>query len=339
MADRNFDAVIVGAGFGGLCMLHRLRTMGLRARVFEAGSGVGGTWFWNRYPGARCDIESMQYSFQFSEDLQQEWEWSERYAAQPEILSYANHVADQFDLRRDIQLDTRVQSAVFDESAGQWSVATSDGTRSMATFCIMATGCLSSPTMPKIDGIDRFEGQRFHTGHWPHEPVDFTGQRVAVIGTGSSAIQSIPIIAGQAKHLYVFQRTANYSIPAHNKPLDVETRRTIKANYSALRAEARKTMSGIVFDWSDKAALDTPAEELQREYEARWENGGLAFLGAYKDLLVSEEANTTAAEFVRGKIRGIVHDPVVADALVPTNVLGCKRLCVDTNYYATFKSA
>ena len=336
MADRSFDAVIVGAGFGGLYMLHRLRTMGLTARVFEAGSGVGGTWFWNRYPGARCDIESMQYSFQFSEELQQEWEWSERYAAQPEILDYANHVADRFDLRRDIQLDTRVLSAVFDEAAGRWTTTTSDGARTTTTYCIMATGCLSSPTTPKFDGLDRFEGQRFHTGYWPHEPVDFTGQRVAVIGTGSSAIQSIPIIAEQAKHLYVFQRTANYSIPAHNGPLDAETRRAIKANYADLRAKARQTLSGVVFDCSDKAALEATSEDLRREYEARWQQGGLAFLGSYKDLLVSEEANATAAEFVRGKIRGIVHDPVVADALAPTNVLGCKRLCVDTGYYVTF---
>src|SRR5436190_781498 len=247
----DFDAVIVGAGFAGLYMLHRLREMGFNARVLEAGSGVGGTWYWNRYPGARCDVESVQYSFQFSDALQQEWDWSERYAAQPELLRYANHVADRFDLRRDIQFNTRVSRASFDEIAGRWVIETSDGARITAIFCIMATGCLSSPNMPAFKGLETFAGERYHTGYWPHENIDFTGKRVAIIGTGSSAVQSIPIIAGQAKQLFVFQRTPNYAIPAHNAPLTPEYRRAIKADYAGLRERARKNMTGIDFDYSE----------------------------------------------------------------------------------------
>ena len=216
----DFDAVIIGAGFGGMYMLHRLRQKGFGARVIEAGKGVGGTWYWNRYPGARCDVESVQYSYQFSSELEQEWEWTERYATQPEILRYANHVADRFDLRRDIQFETRVASAVFDETADVWRIETDKGDRLAARFVITAMGCLSSPNTPKIDGLADFGGPTYHTGNWPHEGVDFTGKTVGVIGTGSSAIQSIPIMAQQARHLTVFQRTANYTVPAHNKPLD-----------------------------------------------------------------------------------------------------------------------
>jgi cyclohexanone monooxygenase len=336
LPDRDFDAVIVGAGFAGLYMLHRLRGMGLRARVLEAGSGVGGTWYWNRYPGARCDVESVQYSFQFSDALQQEWDWSERYAAQPELLAYANHVAERFDLRRDIQFDTRVSRASFDETAGRWVIETSDGVRTTAAFCIMATGCLSSPNLPTFKGLETFEGERYHTGYWPHEEVDFTGRRVAIIGTGSSAVQSIPIIAGQAKHLFVFQRTPNYAIPAHNAPLTPEYRRAIKADYSSLRERARRNMTGIDFDYSDAAALETPPEARTREYEARWRRGGLSFLGAYKDLMVDQQANGTAADFVREKIREKVPDPKLAELLSPKNTIGCKRLCIDIGYYETF---
>jgi cation diffusion facilitator CzcD-associated flavoprotein CzcO len=336
LPPRDFDAVIVGAGFAGLYMLHRLRGMGLRARVFEAGSGVGGTWYWNRYPGARCDVESVQYSFQFSDALQQEWDWSERYAAQPELLAYANHVADRFDLRRDIRFNTRVRRASFDEAAGRWVVETGDGARTTAAFCIMATGCLSSPNLPTFKGLETFEGERYHTGCWPHAQVDFTGKRVAVIGTGSSAVQSIPIIAGQAKQLFVFQRTPNYAIPAHNAPLTPEYRRAIKADYPGLRERARRNMTGIDFDYSDAAALETPPEERTREYETRWQRGGLSFLGAYKDLMVDQEANDTAAGFVRGKIRKKVRAPELAQLLSPRNTIGCKRLCIDIGYYETF---
>ncbi len=330
------DAVIVGAGFAGMYMLHRLRGLGFKARVFEAGSGVGGTWYWNRYPGARCDVESVQYSYQFDDALQQEWEWSERYAAQPEILRYANHVADRFDLRRDMQFNTRVIAAAFDESVNRWAIETSDGARTSARFCIMATGCLSSPNLPKFEGMERFKGDHYHTGHWPHEAVDFTGKRVAMIGTGSSAVQSIPIIAEQAEQLYIFQRTPNYAVPAHNAPLDPDYVSGIKADYPALRARAKQTMTGIDFDYSDVKALETAPEARTAEYERRWQRGGLSFLGAFQDLMVSEEANDTAAEFVRGKIRDKVEDAKVAKLLEPKNTIGCKRLCIDIGYYETF---
>ncbi len=330
------DAVIVGAGFAGMYMLHRLRGLGFTARVFEAGSGVGGTWYWNRYPGARCDVESMQYSYQFDDDLQQSWEWSERYATQPEILRYANHVADRYDLRRDIAFDTRVVSAVFDERTDRWSIETADGTPVAARFCIMATGCLSSANTPRFDGMDEFRGETWHTGRWPHEGVDFTGQRVGVIGTGSSAIQSIPVIAEQAHELVVFQRTPNFTIPAHNRPLGAEEVRAIKARYAELRALARRLHAGLAIPYNPRLALEVTEQERQREYEARWREGGTAFIAAFKDLLTDPAANETAAEFVRRKIRETVHDPAVVERLSPHNIIGCKRLCVDTDYYRTF---
>jgi cation diffusion facilitator CzcD-associated flavoprotein CzcO len=331
------DAVIIGAGFAGMYMLHRLRELGLRVRVLEAGGGVGGTWYWNRYPGARCDVESIEYSYQFSEQLQQEWEWSERYAAQPELLAYANHVADRFDLRRDIAFNSRAQAAVFDGAQSCWQVLTSGG-RTTANFCIMATGCLSAPNLPAFEGADTFAGDSYHTGRWPHAPVDFSGKRVAVIGTGSSAIQAIPLIAAQASRLYVFQRTPNYAIPAHNAPLERDYLRSIKANYAALRARAKLSPTGIAFDYGDALALETSEEERLGEYERRWRHGGLSFLGAYKDLMLEQQANATAAEFVRSKIRQRVHDPAVAAALSPKNTIGCKRLCVDSGYYETFNA-
>ena len=331
-----FDAVIVGAGFAGMYMLYRLRRLGFKARVFEAGGDVGGTWYWNRYPGARCDVESVQYSYQFDPALEQEWEWSERYAAQPELLRYARHVADRFDLKRDIQFNTRVTSARFDAAAGHWLIETSDGARTSAAFCIMATGCLSSPNLPSFNGLDGFAGERYHTGHWPHEDVDFSGKRVAIIGTGSSAVQSIPIIARQAKHLYVFQRTPNYAVPAHNRPLAAEELKKVKAEYPAMRKRAKLTMTGIDFDYSDKKALETSPPERQREYERRWHHGGLWFLGAFQDLMLDQVANDTAAEFVRSKIRERVNSQGVAELLAPKNTIGCKRLCVDIGYYETF---
>ena len=335
--ERNLDAVIVGAGFAGLYMLYRLRALDLSAHVFEAGDGVGGTWYWNRYPGARCDVESMDYSYSFSEELQQEWKWTERYAAQPEILSYINHVADRFDLRRDITLSTRVTSAIFDEASGRWTVATDRGDRVSARFCIMATGCLSDAQLPAIPGRETFAGPWYHTGRWPHGGVDFTGQRVAVIGTGSSAIQSIPIIARQARQLVVFQRTPNYSMPAHNAPLDAEYERHVKAAYADFRRQARESRVGFVIERSGDSALAVSAEEREREYEKRWQRGGLGFSAAYTDILTNKDANDTAAEFFRKKIRAIVRDPEIAAALTPTDYpLGTKRLCVDTDYYATF---
>src|SRR5216683_4863520 len=331
-----YDVVVVGAGFAGMYMLHKMRGLGLSVRVYEQGGDVGGTWYWNRYPGARCDVESMQYSYSFSDELQQEWDWSERYAPQPEILKYANHVADRFDLRSDIQLDTRVDRAVFDESTNVWLVATSDGMTVTAKYVVLATGCLSNARMPDIKGLKDFKGKVYHTGHWPHERVDFTGLRVGVIGTGSSGIQSVPIIAQQAEHLYVFQRTPNYAVPARNAPLDPREQQAIKADYAGLRRRAKTMRNGIQYPVNEALALEVTEQERRREYEARWERGGLSFLGSFADLLVDRQANDTAAEFVRAKIGEVVRDPGVAVALSPRNTFGCKRLCIDTGYYETF---
>jgi cyclohexanone monooxygenase len=331
-----FDAVVVGAGFAGLYMLHRLRGLGFKARVYEAGGGVGGTWYWNRYPGARCDVESMQYSFSFSEELDQQWDWSEKYAPQPEILSYANHVADRFDLRPHIRFDARVTAATFDATEKCWHIETDRGDQVSAKFCIMAVGCLSAANRPPFKDIEAFRGPIHHTGEWPHEGVDFTGLRVGVIGTGSSAIQSIPIIAQQASSLTVFQRTATYSVPAWNQKLTPEYRKTIKADYPALRAKARARPTGFYFPFNMKPALEATAEERERQYEEAWERGGLPFLGAFGDLLFEKAANDTIAEFARRKIREIVRDPATAELLCPDNVFGCKRLCVDTGYFETY---
>lgn len=331
-----FDAVVVGAGFAGMYMLHRLRGLGLSARVFEAGGGVGGTWYWNRYPGARCDVESMQYSYRFSDALQQEWTWSERYATQPEILRYAGHVADRFDLRRDISFDSRVLSAVFDDASGLWTLEVDGGGRVSARFCIMATGCLSSVNRPDFEGMDSFRGPTYHTGRWPRDGVDFSGLRVGVIGTGSSAIQSIPAIAERARALAVFQRTPNYTVPAHNRPLAAAEVREVKANYPALRALALRLHAGLAIPYNPRRALEASEAERRREYEARWREGGIGFVAAFKDLLTDAAANETAAEFVREKIRETVRDPKTAELLAPRNVIGCKRLCVDTGYYETF---
>ena len=334
--DAVLDAVVVGAGFAGMYMLHRLRGLGFSARVFEAGGGVGGTWYWNRYPGARCDVESMQYSFSFSEELDQQWNWSEKYAPQPEILGYANHVADRFDLRRHIVFDTRVTAATFDEVEKRWLVETDRGDKVLAQFLIMAVGCLSAPNRPAFAGIEEFRGPIYHTGEWPHEGVDFTGLRVGVIGTGSSAIQSIPIIAQQAAHLTVFQRTATWSVPAFNENLTPEYLQAAKAGYPALRAKARGRPTGFYFPFNMKPALEASPDERERQYEEAWARGGLPFLGAFGDLLFEKSANDTIADFARRKIRGIVKDPATAELLCPENVLGCKRLCVDTNYFETY---
>jgi len=331
-----FDAVVVGAGFAGMYMVHRLRGLGFSARVYEAGGGVGGTWYWNRYPGARCDVESMQYSFSFSEELDQDWNWSEKYAPQPEILSYANHVADRFDLRQHILFGTRVTVATFDESAKCWRIETDRGDKVSAKFCIMAVGCLSAANRPPFKGLSDFRGPIYHTGEWPHEGVDFTGLRVGVIGTGSSAIQSIPIIAQQASALTVFQRTATYSVPAWNEKLSPEYRQAIKADYPALRAKARARPTGFYFPFNMKPALEASPEERKRQYEEAWARGGLPFLGAYGDLLFEKAANDTIADFARQKIRSIVKDSATADLLCPDNILGCKRLCVDTGYFETY---
>ena len=351
---RQYDVIIIGAGFAGLHMLHRLRGMGMSARVFEAASDVGGVWYWNRYPGARCDVESMQYSYSFSTELEQEWVWTEKYAAQPEILRYIQHVADRFDLRRDVEFNTRVTAARFDEPACRWEIRTSAGEQAATfddaagrwgpsadadgvsgRFMVMATGALSIPRLPEIPGIEKFGGKIYHTGAWPHEGVDFSGRRVGVIGTGSSGIQTIPAIARQATQLVVFQRTANFSIPAWNEPLKPEVERDWKKNYRDHRARAREV--GTLYEFSDKAAVQVSQEERQREYERRWNKGGVNFVHSFNDLMLNKVSNDSIADFVRTKIREIVKDPAVADSLCPTDhPLGAKRICVDTGYYGVY---
>ena len=336
-ANDDLDLIIVGAGFSGMYMLHRARGLGLKARVFEAGSGVGGTWFWNRYPGARVDIRSLEYSFSFSDELETEWRWTERYAPQAELLSYADHVADRFDLRRDIQLNTRVGAAHFDETTNRWNVATDNGERISAKFLVLATGCLSVPTDVDFAGIDSFTGPIYRTSRWPHDGVDFTGQRVGVIGTGSSAIQSIPIIAAEAAHVSVFQRTPNYSVPAHNGPLGTEEMADWTAKRADYRAAMKLTPGGFFNDPREVLTHDVSAEEQTAEFERRWQVGGFHVLGAFADTGIDPAANAVAAAFAASKIRDIVDDPAVADLLTPKDYpYGTKRLCVDTDYYATF---
>jgi cyclohexanone monooxygenase len=334
----SYDVAIVGAGFSGLYMLHRLRTLGLTARVYEAGASVGGTWYWNRYPGARVDIESQEYCYSFSPELDAEWTWSERYAAQPELLRYLNHVADRFGLRPGIQLETKVTAATYDETARRWTVTTDRGEQVRARHVVMATGCLSVAKEPDIPGADSFSGPSYHTHRWPEGGVDFTGQRVAVIGTGSSAIQAIPQIAAQAAQVTVFQRTPNFSVPAHNGPMDPAVAADWAANRAQYRREARDAGFAIrAVQQQEETALAAPAEARRAAYEARWARGGFSLLGAYSDLIFSKEANDTAVQFVADKIRGIVKDPATAEKLVPkTYPIGSKRICVDTGYYETF---
>ncbi len=331
----DYDAVIVGAGFAGLYMLYRLKKAGLTVRVFEGGDNVGGTWFWNRYPGARCDVPSMQYSYQFDEDLQQEWKWPERYSSQPDILKYINHVADRFGLRTNIEINSWVDAATYDEKEKAWRVQV--GSKSVTSrFCIMATGCLSAANTPDFQGAGKFSGKLLHTGKWPKETVDFTGKTVGIIGTGSSAIQAIPLIAEQAKHLYVFQRTPNFSVPAANAPTDLNEEKDIKSRYAQFRADNASRVTGYEMHLNEKSALTADATELNHEYEKRWENGGLMFLGGFSDILIDSAANETAAQFIRKKIGRIVKDPVIAKLLMPEHQVGCKRLCADSGYYDTF---
>ena len=331
------DVAVVGAGFSGLYLIKKLRDQGLSFRVFEAGSGVGGTWYWNRYPGARCDVESMQYSYSWDPALQQEWQWSETFAPQPEILEYANHVADRYGMRKHIEFETRVEAAHYDQAAKRWQVTLSTGETVAARFCIMATGCLSSPRAPEIKGADSFKGPTYHTGAWPHEGVDFTGKRVAVIGTGSSAIQAIPVIAEQAEHLTVFQRTPNYSIPARTSPMSPDYEREWKDNYAERRQAMRYTAAGNFYERAAISAADVSDEERQRIFEERWAIGGTRFMTAFNDLATNAESNEHAAEFVRARIREIVKDPETAELLVAKDYpIGTKRICADSFYFETF---
>src|SRR5882757_2999116 len=339
------DVLVVGAGYAGLYLLHRLRAHGLSVRVVEAGDGVGGTWYWNRYPGARCDVESVEYGYSFSPELDNEWSWTERYATQPQILAYLNRVADRFELRRDIQLNTRVVAAHYDDSGRSWRVrtepadaASGDHADLVARFCVMATGCLSKPKTPDIPGVNSFAGPTYSTSRWPHEGVDFTGRRVGIIGTGSSGVQSIPVIAEQAAHLHVFQRTANYIVPAHNRELtDGEQRPEELADR---RSNALHTRSGLAFDGSElneRLATEVSDEERDGEFERLWRKGGLTMVLAFPDVGVVGPANGAAAEFIHRKIREKVDDPKVAEMLIPRDhPFAAKRLCVDTGYYETF---
>jgi cation diffusion facilitator CzcD-associated flavoprotein CzcO len=331
-----FDAVIVGAGFAGLYMLLRLRRMGLRVRVIEAGSDVGGTWFWNRYPGARCDVESLEYSYQFDEDLQQEWEWTERYATQPEILRYLNHVADRFELRGSISFHTRVSAATYQEEGDYWTLATEAGETITARFYVMATGCLSAPNEPNFPGLDSFEGNYYLTSKWPHDGVDFAGLKVGVVGTGSSAIQTIPLVAQQAEHLYVFQRRPAYTVPARNQVLDPEKVKQIKTNYRQFRQENREMAFGVRVPPGGKSAVEVDDRRRKKIFEAAWQIGGLPFSAAFDDIMENVDSNHSAGEFIRSKIRKIVDDPKLAKLLSPDSIVFCRRLCVDTDYYASF---
>jgi cation diffusion facilitator CzcD-associated flavoprotein CzcO len=337
-AAGEYDAIIIGAGFAGMYQLLCLRDrLGLSARVLEAGSGVGGTWYWNRYPGARCDSESHSYCYGFSEELIREWEWSERYPGQPEIMRYLNHVADRFDLKRDIQFDARVTEAHYDAASNRWRVRTQAGDRFTAKFLITAVGCLSSANVPKIPGLQDFAGRWYHTGQWPHEGVDFTGMRVGQVGTGSTGIQAAPVIAAASAHLTVFQRTANYSVPARNAPLTPEFRRYVKENWPEIRGIMHGTPNGHPFRISERRALEATEEERLALYEAAWEKGGLQFRATFQDLLVSKAANDTAAEFLRNKIRQIVKDPAKAAILSDIDhPYAAKRPPIDTDYFDTF---
>lgn len=340
MSDQkpDVDVVVVGAGFAGLYLLHRLREMGLAAVAFETGDGVGGTWYWNRYPGARCDVQSIDYSYSWDIELDATWEWSERYATQPEILRYLNHVADKHDLRRDVRFETRVDGAVWNDSTELWEVATNDGVTTNCRYYVMATGCLSSMKDPDVEGAGAFDGDVYFTGRWPHDGVDFTGKRVGVIGTGSSAIQSIPIIASQASELTVFQRTPNFSLPAHNGAVRPHDRELIDKDRAAYRQLARYSSAGVPRELSEESAVIVTEERRQECFEQAWKEGTIFSLtGSFNDLLVNADANAHAAEFVREKIRSIVNDPVTAEVLCPkTFPLGTKRLCLDTNYFSTF---
>jgi len=332
-----YDAVVVGAGFGGMTMLMRLRELGISVRVFETGSGVGGTWYWNRYPGARVDGPSMQYSLSISPEMEQEWHWTEHFAAQAELEKYANHVADRFDLRRDIQFDTTVTQARYDEASGRWLIATNRGDTVSAKYFISAAGCLSATNVPDIKGIETFMGRWLHTSRWPREGVDLAGLRVGIVGTGSTGIQAIPELAAKAKHLHVFQRTANFSLPSDNRPMTPEFEAEWKRNYPERREKARNSWFGsVAYIPADRSALEVTPEERERIYDNAW--GKYAgVVTAFRDITTSLEANHTAAEFVRRKIRSIVKDPQVAELLAPKgHPIAAKRLCIDSGYYETF---
>jgi cation diffusion facilitator CzcD-associated flavoprotein CzcO/acetyl esterase/lipase len=332
------DVVVAGAGFAGLYLLHRLRELGFSTRVLETADDVGGTWYWNRYPGARCDIQTIDYCYSFDPELETEWQWSERYATQPEILRYLQFVADKHDLRRDIEFSTRIEAAVWNDGTSLWTLRTDRGQKITCRYYVMATGCLSMPKTPDIAGHDRFLGEAYFTSHWPHQGVDFSGKRVAVIGTGSSGVQSIPLIAEQAAELTVFQRTPCYCIPAHNGPVPAHRMTELENDRAAYREAARQSLFGVPLAPMEVGALQVSAEEREAHYEDIWKAGELlGIAGAYADIITNATSNETLCEFVRDKIREIVNDPEVAETLCPKDFyIATKRPCLDTNYYETY---
>jgi cation diffusion facilitator CzcD-associated flavoprotein CzcO len=331
------DAVVVGAGFSGLYALYKLRSQGLSVCVLEAAPDVGGTWYYNRYPGARCDVESVDYCYSFSDELHQEWTWTEKYATKTEILRYINHVADRFDLRRDIRLNSRVTSAVLDEQTLHWTVTTDAGEVVIARFCLMATGALSDAMTPNFTGLEVFGGAVYHTAHWPQDPVDFTDKRVAVIGTGSSGIQTVPVIAEQAAALFVFQRTPNYSVPARNEPLTAERVAEVKATYDERRRLSWRSGGGSPYLGTTRTTMEVSPEERRTAFEKRWQLGGVLFSKTFPDQMIDPAANREARKFYEEKVRAVIDDPEVADLLIPTDhPIGTKRICTDSNYFQTF---
>ncbi|OBG65537.1 MULTISPECIES: NAD(P)/FAD-dependent oxidoreductase [unclassified Mycobacterium] len=331
------DVVVVGAGFAGLYALHKLRGQGLSVRVLEAAPELGGTWYYNRYPGARCDVESVDYCYSFSDELQQEWNWTEKYATQAEILAYLNWVADKLDLRRDITFRARVVSSALDETTLRWVVTTDGGDVLSARFCLMATGPLSAALTPDFHGLESFAGEIYHTAAWPQHAVDFTGKRVAVIGTGSSGIQSIPIIAEHARHLFVFQRTPNYSVPAGNKPLSERELDDIKANYAERRRLSWRSGGGSPHITAPKPTMEFTPEERRAAFEKRWQLGGVLFSKTFPDQMTDLTANDEARKFYEEKVRAVIDDPALAELLIPNDhPIGTKRICTDSNYFSTF---
>jgi cyclohexanone monooxygenase len=337
-ADSQFDMIIIGAGFSGMYALIKAREMGLTVQVLEKGGDVGGTWYWNRYPGARCDVESVEYCYSFSSELEQEWDWPERYSAQPDILAYQQHVADRFQLRPSIRFNCRMSAARFDESSGMWDILTDDGSSYRCRYLVAATGPLSTPLKPGFEGMDEFQGETYHTGEWPHENVDFSGKRVAVIGTGSSGIQSIPLIAAEADALDVYQRTPAYAIPARNRVLSDQERDAIKANYAARRQEASSRMFplGASYPQGEETMAEQTPEQVEANLEKWWQVGGLQYMLSYPELVADEETNRVAADYFRSRVAEMISDPEYREKLMPQGVLGAKRLCVDTDYYETF---
>lgn len=333
-----FDAIVIGAGISGMYLIYRLRELGLSVRVYEAGSGVGGTWYWNRYPGCRFDSESVTYGYSFSEELLQEWNWSEHYAAQPETLRYLEFVADKFDLRRDIEFNSRIKAATYDEDQNLWEIETEQGKRARAHFLITAVGVLSEPYIPDFEGLDSFEGQSWHTGSWPHEPVDFSDKRVGVIGTGATAVQLITEVSKNVGQLYVFQTQPEYCVPLRNSPIDAEEMREIKARYPEIFSRCRETFAAFEHEFDERSALEVSPEEREAFYEELYSQPGFGmWLGNFHDILTDQEANDTISEFVRNKIRRRINDPELAEKLVPTDhAFGTKRVPLESGYYEAY---